>query len=179
MAGKPVIYWDSCIFIAWLKDEKRPDPKDMDGVTFLVEEWDAGRLGIVTSTITRVEVLDSYLTKEQRSAFEACLRRSTMSVDGVTSTIAQIAHDIRDAYEEPRVATPDAIHLATAIAAGCDRFFTFDGQASKRRGARTILPLGPTIAGRNLQTLVPRRPATSQGTLPLSPRVRSAQPPPR
>ena len=38
-----------------------PDPSHMDGVTYLVEEWDAERLVIVTSTITRIEVLDSRL----------------------------------------------------------------------------------------------------------------------
>ena len=38
MAGNRVGYWDACIFLAWLKNETRADPADMQGVEYLVEE---------------------------------------------------------------------------------------------------------------------------------------------
>ena len=34
---KKIIYFDACIFIAWLKNEKRPDPADMHAVQEIVE----------------------------------------------------------------------------------------------------------------------------------------------
>ncbi|MBI1813752.1 MAG: type II toxin-antitoxin system VapC family toxin [Deltaproteobacteria bacterium] len=170
MPGRRVVYWDSCIFIAWLKDEHRANPLDMDGIAYLVDEWDAGRLVIATSTITRIEVLDSRLMSEQAAQFQACLRRSTIRVDGVTSAVADLAHQIRDHYPTPRITTPDAIHLATAIAIPCETFFTFDGADPVDKKVRKILPLGPTIAGRHtLDTKAPRRPVSSQGVLPLLP----------
>ena len=166
MPGRRTVYWDSCIFIAWLKDEQRPNPLDIDGVTYLIEEWDAGRLIVVTSTITRIEVLDSHFSAEQRAQFQACLRRSTIRVEGVTSPIADLAHDIRDHYAPPLIATPDAIHLATAIAGGCESFFTFDGTDPSKKKGRPLLPLGPVIAGKHaLATEPPRRPPESQGVL--------------
>ena len=146
MAGRRTVYWDACIFIAWLKGEERPNKADLDGITYLVEEWDEGRLTIVTSTITRIEVLDSTLTVDQATQFALSLRRSTLRVIGVMTPIADIAHALRDFYTSPRLSTPDAIHLATAIAAECDAFFTFDGTDTSKKKTLPLLPLGPTIA---------------------------------
>ena len=170
MPGR-LVYWDSCIFIAWLKDEQRPDPLDLDGIAYLVEEWDAGRLVIATSTITRIEVLESSLTPDQAAQFKLALRRSTMRVDAATSPVTDLAHDLRNYYADPRLSTPDAIHMATAIAAGCDTFFTFDGtDPSDRKKARKLLPLGPSLLGQyTLAIAPPRRPATKQAPLPFPP----------
>src|SRR5262245_3738162 len=126
MPGR-LVYWDSCIFISWLREEQRPDPLDLDGIAYLVEEWDAGRLVIATSAITRIEVLESTMTAAQAAQFNASLRRSTMRVETVTSAIAELAHELRNHYEDPRLDTPDAIHVASAIAAGCECLYTFDG----------------------------------------------------
>jgi len=170
MPGR-IVYWDSCIFIAWLRDEQRPNPSDMDGIAYLVEEWDAGRVVIVTSPITRIEVLDSSLTPDQAATFHACFRRSTLRVDAVTLPVADLAHELRDFYADPRLCTPDALHLATAIAAECDTLYTFDGtNPSDKKKARKLLPLGPKIAGKYaLATEPPRRPVTNQARLPFPP----------
>ena len=37
MSGDKLLYWDSCIFISWLKNENRPDPNDMAGVRDIIE----------------------------------------------------------------------------------------------------------------------------------------------
>jgi predicted nucleic acid-binding protein len=159
MPGRRVVYWDSCIFIAWLKNEQRINPLDVDGITHLIDEWDAGRLVIVTSTITRIEVLDSHLTPQQAAEFKASLRRSTIRVESVTVPIADLAHEIRAHHG---ITTPDAIHVATAVATRCDVLYTFDGK---------LLPLGPTIAGQYpLSTEPPRRPVQAQAPLPFPPK---------
>jgi len=171
MPGKPrLVYWDACIFIAWLKNEQRPDPADLDGITYLVEEWQAGQLVIATSTITRIEVLDSTLTEQQQTLFRRVLRQSKVRVFGVTGPIADTAHALRDFYPTPRLSTPDAIHLATAIAWECAAFFTFDGARDEKK-KRKLLPLGPTIAGQHtLPTEMPRRPTKSQAAFVFKPK---------
>jgi len=35
MSGKPVVYWDSCVFIAWLMNENRV-PEEMEGLRQVV-----------------------------------------------------------------------------------------------------------------------------------------------
>jgi hypothetical protein len=35
--GDPVYYWDTCLFLAWLKDEERPSG-EMDGVREIMSD---------------------------------------------------------------------------------------------------------------------------------------------
>ena len=103
--------------------------------------------------------------------FRLALRRKNVSLIGVTSPIADLAHELREYYATPRLGTPDAIHLATAIVGGCVDFFTFDG-ADEKKSPKVckLLPLGPSLAQKyNLPTERPRRPPTSQGVLALGP----------
>jgi len=166
MPGRRNVYWDACIFITWLTNEQRPNPHDLDGVAYVVEQWFGKAFTIVTSTISRLEVLECTLTTEQVSKFRSSLRRSDMHVIGPSSPIIDVAHEIRSHYESPRVSTPDAIHLATAIAANCDTFFTFDGQNPSEKKGRKLLPLGPVLCNKyKLGIELPRRPSTNQGDL--------------
>lgn len=170
MAGKRCIYWDACIFIAWIRNEVRHDPRDLDGIAYFVGEWEASRLVIVTSTITRTEVLDSSLNAEQAAKFRLLMRRSAIQVEAVTGPVADLSHDLRNFYASPRLTTPDAIHVATAIAADCDTLHTFDGVDPSNKKRCPLLPLGPTIMSKyRLDTLRPHRPQQSQGELPLNP----------
>src|SRR4030042_1515648 len=52
-----IIYWDSCIFLAWLKDEKRPN-HEMDGIYECVREVEIGKTRLITSVITKIEVYE-------------------------------------------------------------------------------------------------------------------------
>ena len=52
MAGTdPVYYWDSCLFLAWIKDEQRPTG-EMDGVREVVERFKRREVKIITSVLT-------------------------------------------------------------------------------------------------------------------------------
>jgi len=66
------IYWDSCIFIAWIKDEKRP-AGEMDGVYECVDRVQAGTIRLITSVFTRTEVFESDLPAHVRSQYAALL----------------------------------------------------------------------------------------------------------
>ena len=72
MSGdRPSIYWDTNIFLVWLKDEKREDPAAMQGVKEAVDSFDTGRMIIVTSVVTIVEVLENSLSQEAAVRFRS------------------------------------------------------------------------------------------------------------
>lgn len=57
MAGtNPVFYWDTCIFLAWLKNETTRKPGEMDAVTDCLERFKKRELSLVTSVLTITEI---------------------------------------------------------------------------------------------------------------------------
>ena len=54
MPPKPRCYWDACIFIAWITDERVPPRQagEMEGLAEIVDEIDRGLSTLVTSAIT-------------------------------------------------------------------------------------------------------------------------------
>jgi len=130
MPPKPRCYWDACIFIAWITDERVPPRQagEMEGLAEIVDEIDRGLSTLVTSAITLTEVLASTLTAEQRQRFELTMKRPTTVVMNVDMRVGQLSSDIRDHYRQLglRLKTPDAIHLASAILAKADVLHTFD-----------------------------------------------------
>jgi hypothetical protein len=61
MAGANLLYyWDTCIFLAWLNDERRK-PGEMDGVREVIGRSKRREVRIITSVLTQVEVLESRL----------------------------------------------------------------------------------------------------------------------
>ena len=156
MNGK-LIYWDSCVFLAYFKNEPRP-AGEMEGLLDLAQEVDAGKKTLVTSVITRMEILRSTLTAEQNRKYDLLFKRRNFQEMPIDKRVVALAHDLRDFYKKaadrlPTPATPDSIHLATAINCRVDCFYTFDERNSgKRRG---LLPLNGNVAGHNLTILKP------------------------
>ena len=127
MPGKhPVYYWDTCLFLAWLKDEERK-AGEMAGVLEIVERVKKRDAQIITSVITQIEVLSAHIPVGMDTLFKGLMRRiSQISVD---IKVSALAHDIRNSNVKiglKPVATPDSIHLATAILFRADEFHTFD-----------------------------------------------------
>jgi predicted nucleic acid-binding protein len=172
--NKPRIYWDTNIFLAWLKNEKREDPADMQGVMEAVRLFDTGKMIVVTSVVTIVEVLQTDLSPEVATKFESITqqRPNDLYMANVDPKIARLAQEIRSYYkniqEDPNQAlltTPDAIHLSTAILLGCPSFYTFDGSNPNKKRGLPLLPLSGQIAGQyDLQVIKP--PVPSQNSLP-------------
>lgn len=155
MSGKKeLVYWDACIFLAHLKDEKRADPLDMAGVREQMIRIDKAEIQLATSVITLTEVLESGVPTDTRNRLGLIFHRRNCHLVEVNMRIAEISHTIRDYYQVekskggllPTVTTPDAIHLATAIWFGCDRFYTFDEKDEPKK-RRALIPLSPVIAG--------------------------------
>ena len=142
MAGaNPLYYWDTCLFISWLKDEVRASG-EMDGVREIIDRFKRRDCRIMTSVITSVEVLQSKIPAGVDTQFNGLMKR--ISRVGVDTKVAQMAHDIRDYYQKSgkKLKTPDALHLATAILHRADQFHTFDKD--------DLIPLSGDVAGHKL-----------------------------
>lgn len=161
--GKPSIYWDTCIFLAWLKDEKRPN-NEMDGVKFIADEIHNDHIILMTSVVTRGEVLESTLDNKGLQLWNDFFKRTKVREVVAAGKIMDLTHSIRDYYQQqksvdglPTLTLPDATHLATAIIYGAHEFHTFDEHDKPKRKA--LLPLNGNVAGHNLKICKPPLPA--------------------
>ena len=153
----PLYYWDTCLFLAWLKDEERPTG-EMDGVRELIELSRRREVRLMTSALTLVEVLSSKIPIGFDNLFNNLLKRiNRVSVD---IKVAGVAHDIRNFYAARQaefgnktLSTPDAIHLATAILYRADEFHTFDDKGSSKNLG--LIPLSGNVAGNRLTICKP------------------------
>ena len=158
MAGNsPLYYWDSCLFIAWLKDEQHKTG-EMDGVRDVIERAKRREAKLMTSVLTLTEALSSKIPVGMDTLFANLLKR--ISKQGIDTKIATLAHDLRDYYVQKSVehegktlSSPDALHLATAILYRADEFHTFDKRDS--RNNLGLLPLTGNVAGHNLTICKP------------------------
>lgn len=184
MAGvEPIYYWDTCLFLAWIKDEQRPTG-EMDGVREVVERFKRREVKIVTSVVTTVEVLSGKIPIGMESLISGLMKRINRL--GVDMKIAQVAHDLRnyysinrDKYDGKILSTPDAMHLATAILHRATEFHTFDRDGDGKNLG--LLPLSGDVGGNRLIICKPqarnpqldlRKPRSAMaGTTPSSPNV--------
>lgn len=158
--GDPIYYWDTCIFLAWIKDEQRKSG-EMDGVREMIDRVKRRQAKIITSTLTSVEVLQSKLPAGLERVFNDFMKRiPRISMD---SKIAGVAHDIRDYYQQNKnqnggklLTSPDAIHLATAILYRVTEFHTFDDGKSGSSKNLGLLGLSGDVGGHRLTICKPQ-----------------------
>lgn len=104
---------------------------------------DAGqhRIVLMTSVVTRTEVLDSMLTERQRTKFRDLFLKDpfTYQMASVDIRVADASHNIRDFYHQKgkSLSTPDCHHLATAAIYEATEFHTLD---------KDLLPLSGLLA---------------------------------
>lgn len=99
----------------------------------LARRWllqvDRGRLRAVTSELTMVEVLPQPIALGNIALVQGYRRffkgSANFSVVPVARAILEAATDLRAKLGSE---TPDAIHVATALSAGCRSFLTNDGR---------------------------------------------------
>ena len=148
LGNTPIYYWDSCLFLAWLKDEERK-AGEMDGVREVIERAKRREAKIITSVLTSVEVLSGKIPAGMDTLFNGMMKRiNQISMD---IKVANLAHDIRNEYAktgDKTVSTPDAIHLSTAILYRATEFHTFDGDSSRK--SLGLLQLSGDVAGHKL-----------------------------
>jgi predicted nucleic acid-binding protein len=158
MAGnEPIYYWDTCLFLAWIKDEQRKSG-EMAGVRENIDRANRREVKLMTSVLTSIEVLQARLPVGMDTLFNGLMRRvNRVSID---SKCAALAHDIRNYYAtrasehgDKILSLPDAIHLAAAILYRADEFHTFDHDGDKKYLG--LIPLSGNVGGHRLKICKP------------------------
>jgi predicted nucleic acid-binding protein len=105
--------------------EKRVDAVDKMRAIFTT--MSAGQFEVITSPVTLPETLmkplqaeDEPLIVQYRTMF---FHTKGIAIAAITAQTGSVAADLRARYN---LRTPDALHLATALDAGCDAFLTND-----------------------------------------------------
>lgn len=152
--GKKIIAWDSCVFLAWLQDEKR-EIGVMEGIEEVVRKTNNGEVILLTSQMTNIEVLQSRLSSEAQKKWKEIFNRRNCQIIDINPRVGEKASFIRDYYDQKgiKLSSPDSIQLATAIIYNAEEFHTFDGCGKKRNG--DLLPLDGNVAGHKIKICVP------------------------
>ncbi len=90
---KRLVYWDTCIFLAWIKDEPWPQ-EIMDGIVEIIDEVYQDTTIIVTSVLTRTEILDTKITKDQANIFQNSLNHRNIQQANMDPPIADLSSHI-------------------------------------------------------------------------------------
>lgn len=105
--------------------ERHPDY--FDRMLFIMRYVDQGLIAGVGASIVLTEVLVQPIrtdNQELAGRYEAVLTQSdNFRLEPVATHVSRAAADLRARYN---LRTPDALHIATAIDAGCDAFLTND-----------------------------------------------------
>lgn len=164
-SDNPLYYWDSCIFLAWLKNEKRK-PGELAGVKDMVVQIQKNKARLITSQLTQSEILKSTLSDDAKLKLSDAFKRRNVMQVATDNRVWELVYEIRDYYQTrkdidglPTLTIPDAVHLSTAILYKVDALYTFDEKdhRNKRRG---LLPLSGNVAGK--YKLLICKPMTSQ-----------------
>ena len=164
-------YWDTCVFLAWIQDEDNRTPEEKAGLADIALKIHKNEARLVTSGITKGEILKSTLSKDGIEKLDALFKRKNFDWVQTELRVYDIMHDIRDYYQKikdtenlPTVTQADSIHLASAIWIEADEFHTFD-ENDKKRKRRALLPLSGNVAGK--YNLVIKKPGLAQQSLGL------------
>lgn len=155
--GRYLHYFDTCVFLHWLSDPEK-DRDVVDGIEQIVSLAEQNKsVIIVTSVITRIEVLKTKMTSENTERFARMLGQFSVQSVNVDPRVAMLAHDIRDYYQSQnpsvKFSTPDCIHLATAIQYGCDEMNTLDGSGERKR-KNDLITISENVMGGKYQLLI-------------------------
>jgi predicted nucleic acid-binding protein len=160
--GKPKFYWDTAPLIAWIIDEKRDDPAEMDGLTEVIDLVERGKAILMTSVLWRAEVLHGSLTGDQKSNLTRVFQNRYIQELSIDARVMDLAGEIRDFQRKQQskdvmknIRVPDAIHLASAIHYEATEFHTFDGKKADGN-TKSLLTLDGNVGGHRLKICVPK-----------------------
>jgi predicted nucleic acid-binding protein len=165
---KPKIYyWDACVYLAWLKEERKEHGDAcIEALNQIAKDNFDRKNVIITSTLTFAEVLSSKLSEDAERRFRRSFRNGDHIAYDVDPPIAMKAREFRETFLNKKgaktLATPDAIHLATAAIYKADEVWTFDDgkKDSKHLGLLELNGDG------RVEKLVIKRPVLDQPGLP-------------
>jgi hypothetical protein len=163
--GSTVVYWDSCIFFAWIKDELLPESVKK-GIEQTIEKAYKGEAVIATSVVALTEVLQSKMTADQKEKFKEIFHHPHLQMVDVDRRIAAKAAVVREHYDTRTydkngnklggsfMSLGDSLHVATAIHISVREMHTLDG-AGKHTKRLDLLKLNGNVAGIKLVIVQP------------------------
>jgi predicted nucleic acid-binding protein len=101
------------VLIAWLLDERRKDPTEMEGVLECVRQAMAGELTLVFAEIIKVEVLPGVKPPAARANLQKLLHRRNVQILPQDLRVLELAQEIREHYSNLPGKTPgvaDSLH---------------------------------------------------------------------
>jgi predicted nucleic acid-binding protein len=142
------LYWDTCIFVAFLNNNKAAYGHYIDHIGHFLDDAKDGACTIYTSAITIAEITQKHLVNSSYGNFSDFLADFGGAIRQVSAdpNVMMLASAIRGlTYAKSggtrEVGTPDAIHLASALVLQSNygvritSFHTFDdGKSSGLRG---------------------------------------------
>ena len=119
-----VVYLDSCVFLAWLQEEK----DRADAVEALFDAASSEKLKILSSALTIAEVLNiqglkSPIPKEQREKVRSLFKNEWIVIKSVTRHVAETSQEL---VWEDGIKPKDGIHVATAIVYDAPKLYSYD-----------------------------------------------------
>jgi len=156
----PKVYWDTCILLAWIKDETR-EAGQMENLYSVAREIDDNNIIMLTSVVAYGEIFEADLTDEQRAKLEAVFDRTNTDVVNIDLRVGRRISEIRQFYlalskqdGRPPICYADAEHLAAATVYKADEFHTFDRK--DKDDCRALIGLGNSVAGYPLRVCMPQ-----------------------
>lgn len=124
-----IVYLDSCVFLAWLKDEENR----ADIIATIFDDAAKGYTKILTSSLAIAEVLNiqgfkSPIPKEHRDKVKSLFANEWIIPQGVNRRLAEIAQELVWEYG---VSPKDGIHVATAMVHKVPVLYSYDGGLTK------------------------------------------------
>jgi predicted nucleic acid-binding protein len=171
MLSKPAVYWDACVFIDWIENQRTDRLAQIRPV---IEAAEDGKLLIVTSAWGMAEVvrcngknpstgLDNPLTEEDEKKIVEFFRSPFIEVRALDRMIAQLsrAYVRRSKVDLFCLPISDAVHLATASFYGISTLHTFDEEH--------LMPLSDKFGTPPIKIVKPGQTSISAflGNLPL------------
>ncbi len=188
-----IVYWDTCIFLAYINREKRPT-WEVEGLKKLVNELYNNEYLMITSALTRAEILITSSNDFAPKKFDEILEwKSVFPPMPTDDKIWLLTQELRTYYKEkgdeqrelrkagkkvtvkPTLSIPDAVHLATAIIGKADIFYTFDKKSNKKGIA--LVPLSKKIMDGKYQLSI-ESPSTKIGRFYMKPLIKDDEWPP-
>lgn len=145
-------YWDACAFLGWLRGEEDKAPT----CRAVISEAQAGRVRIVTSTLTLPEVLwlkgKDPVAVQHRERIRAFFRHEWIVLIHLDRAIGELAQEV---VWEHGIRPKDAVHVATALKAGVEQLDTFDQGLQRASGTLGHPPLSIGVPGIEGQLFTP------------------------
>jgi predicted nucleic acid-binding protein len=137
-------YWDANAFLGWL----RAEPDKADACRAVIGEAQAGRVLIVTSTLTLAEVLwlkgKDPIPEADRDAIRAFFRHEWIALVQLDRAVGEFAQEV---VWKNGIRPKDAVHVASALRSDVVSLDTFDGPLQAKAGELGIRVGAPEVPG--------------------------------